>query len=166
MGGVAIHVPEVEGSAPVGHEHSDLVHALGDQAPEVPHHVGAFEVGLRVALLGVDEVRELLGVPDEEDGRVVAGHVPVALLGVELDGEASGVSFRVSRALLASNSGESGEDGRPFAYGLERFGLGPLGAVGSALEVAVCAGPFCVDHTFGDPFSVEMGELVNEVEIL
>ena len=96
MGGVAIHVPEVEGSAPVGHEHSDLVHALGDQAPEVPHHVGAFQISLRVPLLSVDEVREFLGVPDEEDGRVVPSHVPVAFFRVELDGEASGVSFRIS----------------------------------------------------------------------
>lgn len=32
---------------------------FGPKAPEVPHHVRVFEVGLGVALLGVDEGREL-----------------------------------------------------------------------------------------------------------
>lgn len=35
---------------------------LRPQAPEVPHHVGVFHVGLRVTLLAVDEGRELQGV--------------------------------------------------------------------------------------------------------
>lgn len=37
---------------------------LRPQAPEVPHHVGVFHVGLGVALLGVDEGRELHGVKE------------------------------------------------------------------------------------------------------
>lgn len=32
---------------------------LRPQAPEVPHHVGVFHVGLGIALLGVNEGREL-----------------------------------------------------------------------------------------------------------
>lgn len=32
---------------------------LWPQAPEVPHHVRVFHVGLRITLLGVDEGREL-----------------------------------------------------------------------------------------------------------
>lgn len=35
---------------------------LRPQTPEVPHHVRVFQVGLRIALLGVDEGRELHGV--------------------------------------------------------------------------------------------------------
>lgn len=35
---------------------------LRPQAPEVPHHVRVFHVGLGIALLGVDEGRELHGV--------------------------------------------------------------------------------------------------------
>ena len=45
-------------------------------------------MGDRISLLRVDEAREEEGVPDEEDWGVVAHHVPVALLRVELDGEA------------------------------------------------------------------------------
>ena len=47
-------------------------------------------MGDRISLLGVDEAGEEERVPDEEDGRVVAHHVPVALLRVELDGKAPG----------------------------------------------------------------------------
>lgn len=53
---------------------------FGPQADEVPEHVGVLEVRGRVALLRVDERREEDGVADEEDGRVVAHQVPVALL--------------------------------------------------------------------------------------
>ena len=52
---------------------------------------------VRAALLGVDEVRELLRVADEEDRRVVADEVVVALLGVELDREAARVALRCRR---------------------------------------------------------------------
>lgn len=36
-----------------------LMERFGPEAPEVPHHVRVFEVGLGVALLGVDEGRKL-----------------------------------------------------------------------------------------------------------
>lgn len=42
---------------------------------------------LGVTLLGVDEVGELGGVADEEDGCVVKDPVEVTLLGPNLDGE-------------------------------------------------------------------------------
>ena len=45
-------------------------------------------MGDRISLLRMDEAREEEGVPDVEDWGVVAHHVPVALLRVELDGEA------------------------------------------------------------------------------
>ena len=49
--------------------------------------------------------------PDEEDGRVVADQVPVALLGVELDCEAPGVARRVRRAALAAHRAEPHRQG-------------------------------------------------------
>ena len=52
-------------------------------------------MSLRVTLLGVDEVREFGGVPDEEDGGVVEDPIPVAFLGLELDSESSRVTSSV-----------------------------------------------------------------------
>ena len=62
---------------------------------------------LGIALLGMDEGGKEDGVADEEDGRVVAHQVPVALLGVELEREAAWVAHRVGRAALASDRGEA-----------------------------------------------------------
>ena len=103
---VAVHMPIAIGSASVAEQDGDLVGGLRVQREVVPHHVGVLEVGLGVPLLGVDEVGELAGVSDEEDGRVVASHVPVALLGVELDREASRVPFGVRAALLPAHRAE------------------------------------------------------------
>jgi hypothetical protein len=85
----------IRGSS-VAEENADLVDALGYEREEVPEHVGIFQVGLRVAFLGVDEIREFARVTDEEDWSVVAGHVPVAFLGVELHCESSRVTFSIS----------------------------------------------------------------------
>ena len=76
-------------SAAVREEEGDLVGRHRHQRDEVPEHVRVLQVGGGVPLLGVDEAGEEEGVADEEDGGVVAHTVPVALLGVELDGEAS-----------------------------------------------------------------------------
>ena len=73
------------------------MHRLGRQADEVELPVGVLPVRHRVGLEGVDEVGELDGVADEEDLEVVADEIPVAVLGVELDGEAARVAQRLRR---------------------------------------------------------------------
>jgi hypothetical protein len=54
----------------------------------------------RISLLSVDEAREEEGVPDEEDGGIVANDVPVALLRVELDGETPGAKIEANIAII------------------------------------------------------------------
>ena len=120
---VAVHVAVAIGSASVGHQDSDLVESLGRVGPEVPGHVGVLHAGLRVTLLAVDEVGELDGVLDEEDGGVVTDHIVVALLGVVLDGEATGVTVAIVGTALTSNSGEAEEDWGPLANGVHESGL-------------------------------------------
>jgi hypothetical protein len=92
-----------------------------------------FLLGGRVTLLGVDKVGELDGVAEEEDRGVVADHVPVALLGVELDGKAAGVASRIARALLATDGREAGEDGGLGAGGAQELGGRQLGQVSGDL---------------------------------
>ena len=46
-------------------------------------HGSIFQVGLRVALLGMNEDGEFRGVAEKEYGRVVEYPIPIALLGVE-----------------------------------------------------------------------------------
>ena len=52
------------------------------QTPSLQKQIESSDV---LALLGVDEVRELDGVTDEEDRSVVSDHVVVSFLSVELD---------------------------------------------------------------------------------
>ena len=166
MAGIAVHVPVGGRGAPVGEQYGDLMHGLRGQRQEVPEHVGVLEVGGRVALLGVYEVGELDGVPDEEHRGVVPDHVIVAVLGVELHREPPGIPFRVRRTLLPSHGGEAYEHVGPLAHLVKELGLGVLGHVRGDLEVPVGSGPFGVDHPLRYPLAIEVGQLFDEVHVL
>ena len=58
----------------------------------------------------MNHIRELHGILDEKYGNVVANNVPVALLGVELDREATYISNSVGRATTTENCREAEED--------------------------------------------------------
>lgn len=53
---------------------------------------------LRIALLGMDEVRELGGIAKEEDGGIVEDPVEIAFVGAYLDGEPTGIAGSVRGA--------------------------------------------------------------------
>ena len=55
----------------------------------------------------MDEVGEFVGIADEEDGGVVADHIPVAFFGVEFDGKAAHITFGIRRAAFPGDSGET-----------------------------------------------------------
>ena len=69
----------------------------GCQTHEVEDPLGILPVGDRIGLERVNHVRELDRVADEEDRQVVADQIPVAVLGVELDGESARVAQRLGR---------------------------------------------------------------------
>src|SRR4029450_1594393 len=69
----------------------------GDSDQKSHIAVGLRLFGPRITLLRADETRELVSVTDEEDRRVVANHVPVALLGVDLEREAAHVALGIRR---------------------------------------------------------------------
>ena len=97
-----LHHPQRSRQGSVAHRPHHHVGALGHQPDEVPERVvGARR--LRIAFVRlhfhrVDQVGKLDGVLDEEDWDIVANEVPVALLRVELDGEAADVAGRVDGA--------------------------------------------------------------------
>ena len=89
-----------------------LMQRFGQERPEVPVVVGAAHVGARIAFDGVVQVGEFQRIAQEEDRRVVAHEIPVALIGVEFHGEAADVAFGVSGAAFARNRGETHETDR------------------------------------------------------
>jgi len=70
---VTVHLTPAVGNTAVTHEDHDLVDRLGILRKVIPEDsgvIGVCEVGLRVTLLSVNEVRELGWVAQEEDGGV------------------------------------------------------------------------------------------------
>ena len=110
---------------------SDMIHIImcidsGHQRDEVPEVVvGGLrlrETPVRLRLGGVDEVGKLDGVLNEEHRDVVADEIPVALLGVELHGEAADVARQIGRSFAAGHGREAHERRRALAGSLEQVG--------------------------------------------
>ena len=129
----ALHRPVAARNGAVRHHPGQHVRRLGHQRNEVPESVvRARSLGhrmVRLRLQRMDEIGKLHRVLDEEHRDVVADQVPVALVGVELDGEAADVAHRVGRSALAGDGGEADEHRRPLADFRERCGLGEGGDV-------------------------------------
>ncbi len=166
VGAEPVHVPVAGRDAPVAEEPGEHVGGFGGMGEEVPHVVRLLVVGERVGLLRVDEVGELERVTDEEDGGVVAGQVVVAVLGVELQGEAPGVPDGIGRSASPGHRGEAQEGLGLLAHLGEESGPGPLGDVAGDDEGAVGRRPVGVDHPLGDALAVEPGQLLQEVLVL
>lgn len=165
---VTVHLSPVLRDTTVTHEDHDLMDRLGVLGKVVPEHgrvISTRQVVGWVTLLGVDEVRELGWVSQEEDGGVVGDHVPVALLSAELDRETTGVSGTVMRAGLATNGGESNADGALLA-GLEEVCNAEVVERVGGLVVTMCTATLGVYNTLGDTLAVKVGKKVDQMEIL
>ncbi len=161
-----VHVAIGARRAAVREQDGHLVQGLRRQREEIPHRRRVLEIGLRVALLRVDEVREFQRVAQEEHRRVVADDVVIAFLGVELHGEATRIAFGIGRSLLAADGGKTQEDLGLLADGGQERRLGPVRDVAGDAEDAVGAGALGMDDALGDALAVEMRELLDEMEIL
>lgn len=113
---VAIHVPVPIRSATVRKQKGKLVCHLRAMREEVPDHVRVLQIGLRVSFLCVNERGEQNGISQEEDGRVVAHQIPVALFGVHFDCEPPWIAGSVRRARLSAHGGETDSNRRLLAH--------------------------------------------------
>src|SRR5258707_8298377 len=116
-------------------------------------------------LLGVNKVGEFQGIAHKEHWRVVADEVPIALLGVEAQREASHVALGVGGAAFAGDGGKANESFGRFAR-LQRFGLCVLRDVVGGGERAIGAGALGVLAAFGNAFAVLVGKLLEQNEVL
>ena len=106
------------------------------------------------------------GSRTKKTGVLLADHVVVALLGVELQREAARVADRVREALLAGHRGEAREHRRPLADLGEEVRLGVLGHVLGDLEEAVRTAALGVHHALGHALTVEVLHLLHEVVVV
>ncbi|MNM77068.1 hypothetical protein D3C81_889100 [compost metagenome] len=166
MAAEAMHVTVSIRDTPVGEQDGDLVQRLGRMRPEVPHHLRAFQVALRQALLGVDKVGEFQWVTDEEHWSVVANDVPVAFFGVELQGETTWVTLGIGRTTLATDRGEAQEGFGLLANAVEQPGAAVLGDIAGDGEGAIGTRAFGVYAALRDVLAVEVREFLDQVEVI
>jgi hypothetical protein len=100
-------------------------------------------------------VQYLCRVSEEEDWCIVGNHVPVTLVGTELDGEATRVASAIVRTGLATNRGEADSDGTLLA-GLEEVGHAKVFKGIGRLVVSMGTSTLGVHDTFRDAFAVEV----------
>ena len=166
----AFHHPQRARQGAVRHDPHHHVHRFRRQRDVVPERVvrrGRLrEAAVRFHLHRVDEVGELDRVLDEEDRDVVADEVPVAFLGIELDGEAAHVARRIDRPGTAGHGREAGEDGRALADLGQDPGRRVLRQRLRQLEEAVHAGTAGMHDALGDAFVIEVGDLLPQDEVL
>ena len=162
---VAVHVTPGLRKTTRTHEVGDLVSALRREGPEVPLHGAIAQTRIGKALLRVNEVGELHGVAEEEDGGVVANDVVVALLRVELEGETAYVTPRVGRAELTGNGREAGEH-RGLLPLLEKLRLRVLRDILGHAEFAESARALRVGATLRNTLAIETCKLLHKVHVV
>ena len=100
---VAVHMTVGIWSATVREKVHDLVSGFLMGGKVVPEHGRILEIGLGVALLGMDEDGELGRISEEKDWGIVENPIPVALLSIKFDGKASWVSSGIRGAFFSTH---------------------------------------------------------------
>ncbi len=147
----------------VRHRPHDHVHAFGHQAHEIPEGI-VRTGGLRIAAVGLhlhamDEIGELDRVLDEEHRDVVAHQIPIAFVGVELDGKAAHVARRIDAARAPGDGREPDEHRAGVAFFLEQASASPFGDRAGHFEGAVRTRAARMDDPLGDAFVIEVEDL-------
>ncbi len=104
-------------------------------------------------------------IANEEHRGIITHHVEVALFGVELQREATGIAPGVRATRLTGHRRETSQH-LGFLTRLEKVSLGVLANVVSYLEVTKGATPFCVGLTIRNHFPVKGSHLLHQVVIM
>src|SRR5665811_2357996 len=115
---------------------------------------------------GMDEVGEFDGILNEENRDIVADQVPVAFLGVKLDGKSAYVTRGIYRTRAACDGRYTSKHGCLLTYLGEYPGGGVLFQRGGQLEKSMHARRSRVNDTLGNTLVIEMGDFFAEDEIL
>jgi len=166
VSGVAVLLMVAIRSSTIREKDHDLMNRFWVLGEIVPEHISISQMALGMPLLSVDEVRELGGVTDEEDGSVVEDPVPVALICPEFDGKATRIASGIGGSRLATDGGEADGSADAFADLLEERLRGDVAQGVSDLEVAVGTGAFSMDDTLWNTLSVKVSEEVDVVKVL
>jgi len=102
----------------------------------------------------MDYVRKFDGFLDEEDGNVVSNDIPIALLGVKLEGKTTYITYGVCRPPGSQNSGEPNKHRSHPTSVIENRCVGQLWNWCMELEATVSTGSPRMHDTLGYPLVV------------
>ena len=89
---VPVHMAKCGRCTPVGEKDRDLMDGFRGEGQKIPKHIRIRKIRRRMTFLCMNEVGKFERVPNEEDRGIVSHQIVIALLGIELYGEAPGVS--------------------------------------------------------------------------
>ena len=162
----SLHHAVGTGNGAITHGPGEHVSGLGVVKLEIPEVVvsrlGLGDLVVRLGLASVDDIRELDGVLDEEDGDVVANEIPVTLLCVELGGETTDITNSVGTAPAAEDGREAHKDGG-LARGIGKD-LGHCEVFGALVDSELAKGTAAtgVDYSLGDSLVIEAHDLMTQ----
>ena len=111
-------------------------------------------------------IREFYGIPDKEDRKVISHQIIDTLIGVKLNGKSPGVPDRVRRTFGTDHGRKADKNFCDPVWNLQKIGHGIFGHALIGFEIAECAGTFCMNHPFGNTFSVKVGDLIDLMNVL
>lgn len=98
---MALTLMPLTARVPIAHNPHVHVSGLRSKTDEIPEVVvgglALGHLGLGFGFDGVDNIGELDGILDKEDGNVVANQIPIAFAGIEFDGKPSNVADGIGR---------------------------------------------------------------------
>src|ERR1035437_4212062 len=154
----------------IGHDPHHRMHGFRRVRNEIPERVvrgrRLWKAAVGFHLYGMDEVGEFDGILDEENWDVVADQVPVAFLGVKLDGKPAYVTRGIDRTRAACDGRYASKYGRLLTHLGEYPGGGVLLQRDGQLEESMGARRTRVYDTLGNTLVIEMGDFFAEDEIL
>ena len=162
--------PQRSRDGAIGHDPHHHMHGFRRERNEIPEGVvGACR--LRKAAVGLhfhgmDEVGEFDGILDEENRNVVADQVPVAFLGVKLDGKTAYVTRGIDRTGTACDGRYTGKHRCLLTHLGEYLGGGVLLQRGGQLEKSMHARPPRMNDPLRNSLVIEMGDFFAKDEIL
>ncbi len=156
----AILKPEPVWNPKVTEEDQAVEAGLGSEGVKVPEGIIIIEMCDGVPFPWPNETREEDWVTNWEDREVVSHEIPVTVLCVEFESKASSVPNRVWTSTLAHSIRKSSKDRSLLSDSVKDSGSGVLGNVVSDFKVAKSPAALGVHHSFRDPLSVEVGEMV------
>src|SRR5688500_13437487 len=113
----------------------------------------------------MDQVRKLHRILNEEHRNVVTDKVPVALIGIKLDGKSAHVAREVERAALADDCRKADEYRRTFPCFREWSSHRQIGQRLVALEKTMRPRAARMNYALGNTLVIKVRDLVAQDEV-